>query len=614
MTIKACIEKYNNPPAALTPFIPAIWNSLKYEVRNGEVAETAQAATSVLRAIAVRLQDDPPQLNEYIHIVFGDSLDDLAEPNYAKQAGQICLAVISSGPQAFVSHSPKLADSVIQKIPQFKSVAYTTYTKDLLEILKAILKTRETLVEVYSDNAKLLAPKSATHFQNLFHKVYLPLWQNNVAHAEGPELDVLKAITSGVAALVTQEIVLSDGNRSLLCSVDVCKEICSLFTHRLLMPLTLSPRDAEAMVADVDIGLQDALSTVVAHYVDGFQMLVDATTDVISDRNWKRVEKRSVDHLWLVLCEVSFIGCSQLPSTLGLASTKKKYTRLHHFMTWTGTLLQLTESFLAAGSDARVVQLTVAGLHHSMFCLREACARAARVSREQQVNLYSGNGNGNEDSPDWVKEFKVATAGGDIPSAWRGLLRRDYPEIYDQVSGNKAEVVLGDAAVEETHGTVSSGQEVFARSIRLGIFIIRHLLRRITKEVHDPDGKIVLHLADELAGYTETRRQDILEQIEKLAPLIIGAMDAPSQRFYQLPTEAFRLFSHCQVAAPYWSFDEGGALNRLTLSILKGLWPDAMTDLVSSRPPVKLLIPTLTRHSTTPTASPKPSCVTVPSR
>lgn len=578
MTIKACIEKYDNPHASLIPFIPSIWNSLKYEVRNGEVAETVQGATSVLPAIAVRLQDDPPRLNEYVHMVFRDSLDDLSEPNYVKQAGQICLAVISSGPQAFVSHSPKLVDSVIQKIPQFKSAAYTAYTGALLDILKAILTSRVTLARVYSDNARLLAAKSATHFRNLFHKVYLPLWQHNVAHAEGPELGVLKAITSGVAALVTQEVVLSDGARSLLCSVEVCKEICSLFTHRLLMPLTLSPRDAEAMVADVNIGLQDALSTVVAHYVDGFQMLVTATTDVISDRDWKRVDKRSIDHLWRVLCEVSFVGCSQLPAVVGLASSKKTYTPLQHFMTWTGTLLQLMESFLTDGSDARVVQITVAGLQHSMHCLREACARATGGSKLQQVNLYSGEGA--EETLDWAKEFKAATAGADIPSAWLGLLQRSYPDIYGQMSGNKADDVSGDAAGAATQATIPNSQGVYASSIRLGIFIVRHLLRRVTKEVHAPDGTVVLHLADELARYGETRRQDVLEQIEKLAPMIISAMDAQLQRFYRLSTEAFRLFSNCKVAAPYWSLEEDGALNLLTLSILKGLWPDAMADLV----------------------------------
>jgi DNA repair/transcription protein MET18/MMS19 len=600
--MEACIENYAHPSTVLPPFIPSIWNSLKYEVRNGEVAETVQGAISVLRAIARRLQDDSARLNEYIHMVFRDSLDDLAEPDYVKQAGQICLAVISSSPQAFVSHSPKLVDSVIQKIPQFKSAAYTTYTRDLLDILEAILKARWTLVHHYPNDDKLIAAKSATHFQNLFNKVYLPLWQNHVSHAEGPELGVLKAITSGVAALVTQEIVLSDGTMSLLCSVDVCKEICSLFTHRLLMPLTLSPRDAEAMVADVDIGLQQALSTVVTHYMDGFQMLAAATTDAILDRDWKTTEKRFIDHLWQVLCQVSFIGCVQLPTAIGLTSAKKKYSPLHHFMTWTGALLQLTESFLADGADPRVVKLMVAGLHHSMFFLREGCGTDA-----QQVNLHPGD----EESLDWAKEFKIASAGATIPSEWLRLLYKDYRDIHDQVWRNNVEDVVAAATGTVTEAIVSSSQDVFANFIRLCLFIVRHLFRRVTKETQDSDGKVVLHLAHELAGYTKPRRTAILEQIEGMTSETIRAMDARSQRFYQLPTEAFRLFSNCKVAMPYWSMDEDGALNLLTLSILKGLWPDAMTDLVSLPSPIKLLTAMLTRHSTIPAASPKPSCATM---
>lgn len=570
MTIKACIEKYENPHSALTPFITSIWNSLKYEVRNGEVAETVHGATSVLRAIAVRLQDDSPRLDEYIHMVFRDSLDDLSEPDYVKQAGQICLAAISSGPQAFVSHSPKLVDSVIQKIPQFKSAAHTTYTKDLLEVLEAILKTRRSLATDYPEDDQLLAAHSATPFQDLFHKVYLPLWRNNVADAEGPELGVLRAITSGVATLVTQEVISSDGQRSLLCSTDVCREICSLFTHRLLMPLTLSPRDAEAMVADVDIGLQESLSTVVTHYVDGFQILVDATTDVILDRDWRRPESSSVSQLWHVLCQVSFIGCSKVPTAIGLTSVKKKYSPLHHFMTWTGALLRLTETFLTNGADPRVVKLVVAGLHHSMFLLREACG-----SEALQAHLHAEG----QEPLDWAREVKIVTAGVDIPPEWLRLLRESYPDIHGQVLGNTADDILAAETGAATPAVVSSSGDVFARFIRLSLFIVRHLIRRVTKEKADSEGGIVLRLSGDLVQYKEKRRRAIVEQVERLASMTISAMDAPSQLFYQLPTEAFRLFSNCNVGAPYWRTEEDGALNSLTLSILKGLWPEAMTGL-----------------------------------
>lgn len=570
--MKACIENYENTHSGLIPFIPSIWNSLKYEVRNGEVAETVQGATSVLRAIAVKLQDDSSQLNEYIHVVFRDSLDDLSEQDYVKQAGQICLAVVSSGPQAFVSHSPKLVEAVTQKIPHFNSATYATYTKDLLDLLHAILQARQTLVELYPDNGKLLAVDSASHFQNLFHKVYLPLWQNNVAYDEGPELGVLRGITSGVAMLVTQESLLPDGTRSLLCSSDVCKEICSLFGHRLLMPLTLSPRDAAAMVADVDIGLQEALSTVVTHYMDGFQMLVTATLDAISDRDWKSTQKRSIDHLWQVICRVSFIGCSQLPSDLALSSAHKKYTPLHHFMSWTGALLQLTESFLTNGTDPRVVKMIVAGLHHSMCCLRDACG-----SEGQQANLCQET----EDSLDWAREVKKVTAGAEIPSEWLRLLHRHYPDIHDQLWSNTVDGALANATSVDREANGSSRQDVFAEFIRLSLFIVRHLFRLVTKEIHDVEGKIVLRLAVEIAEYSEKRRRAILEHIERMAPMTIKALDARAQQFYKLPTEAFRLFSNCKIAAPYWSAEEDGALNLLTLSILKGLWPDAMTGLVS---------------------------------
>lgn len=575
MTMEACIERYRDTTIGLIPFIPSIWNSLKYEVRNGEVAETVQSATSVLRAIAVKFQDDKPQLNDYVNMVFRDSLDDLSEPDYVKPAGQICLAVISSGPQAFVSHSPKLVDSVVQKIPQFKSATYATYTRDLLDLLYAILNARQALVHLHPNHETLLAAKSATHFQNLFHKVYLQLWQNNVVNEGGPRLDILRAVTGGVAMLVAQEIVLPDGKRSLLCSVDVCKEICSLFTHRLLIPLTLSPRDAATMIPAVDIGIQEALSTVVTHFMDGFQMIVAATTDTISDRDWKSPSRRSINHLWQVIAQVSFIGCSQVPQEIALTSPNKNYSSLHHFLNWTGALLQLTESFLANGADSRVVKLMVAGLHHSMCFFRDACGGEVL----QVVKLHSDG----EDSLDWEREVKRVTAGKEIPLEWLRLLRTF--QSPDDPAPRQPNTVGDTRAVATPAQDRLAGPNylpIFTDCIRLSLFIVRYLFRRFTKETHDSEGNMVLGLADEIAGYSEKRRRAILEHIERMAPMTIKALDARSQLFYKLPTEAFRLFSDCKVTAPYWRVEEEGALDLLTLSILKGLWPDAMTDLVST--------------------------------
>jgi DNA repair/transcription protein MET18/MMS19 len=214
----------------------------------------------------------------------------------------------------------------------------------------------------------------------------------------------------------------------------------------------------------------------------------------------------------------------------------------------------------------------VAGLHDSMCCLRDACG-----SEAQQVNLHPDG----EDTLDWAREVKKVTAGAEIPSEWLRLLHSHYPDIHDQIWPNTVEDAQAIATSTETQAPGSSSQDVFADFIRLSLFIVRHFFRRVTKEIHDSEGKLVLHLADEIADYSEKRRRAILEHVERMAPMTIKALDARSQQFYKLPTEAFRLFSNCKITAPYWSVAEDGALNLLTLSILKGLWPDAMTDLVS---------------------------------
>jgi DNA repair/transcription protein MET18/MMS19 len=563
MTLKSCIEKYENPQSSLTPYITPIWNSLKYEVRNGEVTETVDGAISVLRAIAAKLQSDSSQLDEYVNTVFRDTLDDLSEQTYVEQAGKMCLAVVSSGPRAFVSHSSKFLDSVKQNIQQAKSV---THTRDLLEVLHFLLEARQALTKVHNDDGELLSRDAATPFDSLFHKVYLPLWQKHITQAEGVNVGVLKAVTSGVAMLLVQEVALTGGKRSLLCSDELCSEITSLFTHRLLMPLTLSPKDAAAMAVDADIGLQEALSTIVSTYMDGFATVVASTKAAILSQNWKFTkQQQSIKRLWQITCQVSFIGCSKLPQGVALSSSaEKKYSPLHHFLTWTGALLQLTESLLTKQADPPVIRHMTAAIQHSICSFRDACG-----SSSKQVSLHADG-----DSPsDWAEEVRQAIAGADIPSDWLSLLSSQYFDIYDKV-------VL--KFKDEGQIPASGSGDVYADFTRLSLFIVRHLYRRFTKESPTENGQTMLQVADGLF-YTEGQLTAVIDQIAKIATLTIQTLDAPSQRFYNLSTEAFQLFRQREVAPPYWSVDRDsfGVLNLLTIGILSGLWPDAMVDLVS---------------------------------
>lgn len=510
----------------------------------------------MLRAIAAKLKDDPPQLDNYVNMVFTDSLDDLSQLAYVKQAGRICVAVVSSSPQAFTSHASRLVDSVKLNIQQAKS---PTHTRDLLDVLYSVLKARQTLIELYPGNATLLLRDSAVHFETLFQKVYLPLWQKYIVDASGTEADVLNGVTSGVAMLVVQQIAGPDGKRSLLCSSEVCSEITTLFVHRLLMPLTLSPREAAAMVADSDIGLQEALSTIVTSYMDGFAVVVALTKAAVLSRDWKSIQKRHTDHLWHTICRVSFISCSKIPEGMAVSTAAgKKYSSLSHFLTWTGALLQLLEWTLANQANPRVVQLVVAGIHHSIRCFRDACGSPAR-----QVKLHDND----DGQVDWAKEIAECTAGGDLPADWLRLLS-DYYEIYDG---------LGLKPAEETQTTAIGGEAVLANFTRLSLFIVRHLYRRFTTERGG-----VLHLADGL-DYTQTQLTAVIDQISKMAALTIQALDAPSQQFYKLSREAFQLFREGQAASPHRNAEDSsnGVLSLLTLGIVSSLWPDAMTDLVS---------------------------------
>ncbi|KAK0628465.1 Dos2-interacting transcription regulator of RNA-Pol-II-domain-containing protein [Bombardia bombarda] len=544
-TIKACLDEYDHPQNSVVPFVEKIWNSLKYEVRNGEVKETIDATLDVLRAIANKLDGTKSQkldvslLKSYIDIVFKDCRDDLSNPTYTKQAGLLLMTVITANIRAYTLESGGFVECIRQNLRQPKS---PSHTRDLLLLLNSALKSRLDLVrnrkEGHPEDEELLRTEPRAHLDALFHEVYLPIWVKKANEPDADTVDVLKKVTQGLALLVSQRVLQPDGALSLLCSGTTCSEICSLLTQSLIKGLALSSNDN---ITD-DTVLEDeavlALRTVVMSYTDGYIEIASRAKAEIQKRQWSNPSRYSLNALKDLLSRLAFIGCSEIPSRVSVeGKSQKTLSALQHLVTLIATLLNIFPLSSPSGSarfadhSARESSLAnahvISALHGGMLHFRDACA--SRYQKEVLV-AYSGS------DRSWIEEFSG------LPFNW-----------LQQLQGPDG---LRDETIELLR---EDDPEVYRQYLRLGLFTVRYIYRKAA------------------SGSQTLWNERILAQVANITALVVRALDEKLQITCDLAHEAFRFFH-----AGDGSLEQKPTkplTELLTLGILEGLRPGALADL-----------------------------------
>lgn len=544
-TIKACIDRFDHPQNSVVPYIEKIWNSLKYEVRNGEVKETIDATLEVLRAIANKLDGtktfkyEPALLKSYIDIVFKDCREDLSNPTYTKQAGLLLVTVITANIRGYLLESASLVDSTRQNLRQPKS---PSHTRDLVLLLNSTLRARQDLVNNrangHPEDEAQLRTEPRAHFETLFHDAYLPIWVGKSNDPDSATMDALKKATQGLALLVSQRVLREDGQVVLLCPKTICSEICSLLTRTLANSLTLSSNDKR----DTNTALEDeavlALRTIVMNYRNGFTELLNCAISEVQKWHWTKPSKHSLNALRDLLSRLAFIGCSEIPSKISTdGQSEQQYSPLQHFITLTSTLLEIFPLYKPTipdqGGDSHVKEspansYIISALHGALLHFRDAC-----VDKYQQASLakYSGS------DKNWLDEFS------ELPEDWLQRLRNQ---------GSEADTVIFSLAEDDA--------EVYRQFLRLGLFIVRSLYLGAS-------------------GSSTTWSERVVVQVSKIAALVIRALDEKLQTTCQLANVAFNFFDLSADGTQNAGSIPFGDL--LTLGILEGLWPQAMTELVS---------------------------------
>ncbi|CAK7265179.1 hypothetical protein SEPCBS119000_001380 [Sporothrix epigloea] len=578
-TIHACIAAFAAPAQTIAPHTSRIWNSLKYEVRHGDVPETIDGTLQVVQAIATRLSrsDDfaTPQeyitsLEAFVNLVLADCMSDLGNATFATPAGRLLNSTMAGGFGAY----NLVASSVIGTLKKDLQVAQTAnHVRDLVGVLNQVLRTRQALVAAADSASPAASALTAAEVEfhttdsavvGLLDSVYLRLWNNTMKSGTGTETAVadtsgrqqqgqdpvvLLEVIRGLAALIVQRgprpfsSQATSSARPLLCKPPQCTRIVETLAPRILVTYssTLHPGAVENLSQTEFLKLAHeamvALQVATMVYPEGFTLLVGQTVSTIAGGLSGPVNPQllfsltsspdALSSLRDTLARVAYVGCSTISTVTEDPDSSSK--SLFHFLSLTQALFTTLERLLDAKAPFQASNAVLSGIYGAALNLRDAF-------------LCRGVG------PASLK--KPAIAPSSTPA--------------DEASGET--VIL---------------QKLFSAYINEATSIVRRLYLRASAV--DSAQMITLSAdfdSSEPAGPSLEDQDQYLHQLASLATFVVRDLDEDQQREARLHEAIFTLF-HAEYKGPYTFFHglQGGRADVLSLGILKGLWPAAVASL-----------------------------------
>lgn len=553
-TIKACIEQYSHAQKGIVPFVDKIWNSLKYEVRNGEIQATIQATLDVMSAISRKFAGLPQQetqleeLQGFINLVLADCVDDFANPTYTKNAGQLASAVIASDIRAFVLATPRLLDSLRNNIRQPKS---PQHTRDLLDLLNTVMKARQALVVDQGSSEASFASKAGFQVpENILDDIYVRLWRENMVEQPTTEqVTVLREVINGLALLIGQDSVSPDGSVQRAYDDARCREICMTLSHRIVNSLVLSPAGDSNTAADLERETVLALQKAVTAYPKGFEFIVTQSMKTIRSRDWRGTpSQRSIKALTELSRRLAFVGCSEIPSGS---------TPLLNFVCLTGAWLQTLQLWFQSKVGFEITIIALQGILGAMLNFKDACSKdPLGNSPVEPIPLTKDS-----------LEQDIVTA---LPK---------FPRVDDDVD-TSVELDQLISPIRISSDLTSSYRDY----LKVSLFTCSHLYRRATKLVSVQDTETsALGLSSDFVSQDRgalDAEDAYLHQLAGLATFLIRDLSPPEQVSLGLQDDVFNLF-HTQGVKQSWSDVDQGRTSILSMGILRAVHPAVISKLVS---------------------------------
>lgn len=554
LTLDACLVKYDHPKQSVVPHAYQIWNSLKYEVRNGEIQDIIKATLKVLCSLTKRL--DGEYLESFLDNAWRDLKEDITDSRYTAQAGRLLVA-ISASPQSFALLMPRAIEHIKKSIKQNTSIIHKRH---LIALTNSIVKLRLHLVsdldldQSQTRDEDLLSDD--LFGDSLFHEVYLPLWEEHSASSSSPieYVSILQETMKGLGSLAGQK---SSGKPPIrrLCSDSTCETIVNLLAQLVIISPLKGLMNFDLIEDQVYQDLLDAgaeaLSDAIPLYPPSFYYLLLHYLASVKDAYSSQAQSHSLG--------------SRIRNVSGTLCTLMYPGKLDPNRCWfneaalINTFLQGLQWMLSERADPKILVVFIDAIH---VALKQAL---------KQASTWDTN-------PELTKQIFC-----DLASLFEAL---DVP----QVDLNRPGKIQ---ALDDGKPTFNHPRRVYY------LLVVQQLYRRFTTlgspvacSIGDLNKLTAVTLSDDLDGgdVALISRQDILlNQLGQLASSVVRSFSEEEQRGLELYAEAFSLFhtrddNSTFKPTLFWSVSplNGFRTAPLVLGIIQGLWPGAISTEVSS--------------------------------
>lgn len=547
-TIEACLTRYAEPQKSVVPYTDSIWTSLKYEVRNGEVADTVEATLRTIAALTRRL--DGKDLASFFRSAWQDLSDDLTNPQYLTSAGRLLVAISGASVASFdlaTSQSMPLLQSTI------KSEKSAGQQQDLLTIINSLLLVRLHLE--YPAGSSESSSSDALFGDWLFTDVHQRLWEDNLDSEATPnEKNALyKKLMDGMASMVAQRTSVDSTER--LCTDSTCELILGYLSKpAIICPLTSTPFFANAPTDTTQEVLQEsaaaALTTAVPHFPEGFQQVLLTFLSTIESALSAGETARSLPrNIQAASTTLSSIVCSESASEPTIFSTGRVFT----YTLLQGLSIVLEDQTQSGPSKEELVSAFISSIHLSSEKILKALARSPAVQSQSQLI-----------TKETFTQFQAAVANSVASPDIRTSDSLQWPETSFDASSHYAQLLV------------------------FYLTIVRRLYIRFTRvESPSTDGgsaELRVGLSSEAQAFTAKNQDMYLHHLGLLSASVVRALSQEEQVALSLDKEAFVLFQDVSGTnadvKTFSPLDEFQTV-PLVMGILEGLYPAAIEEQVS---------------------------------
>ncbi|PHH76519.1 hypothetical protein CDD80_1490 [Ophiocordyceps camponoti-rufipedis] len=550
-TLRACLEEYTHPEQSVAPYTGKIWDSLKHEVRNGDVEDTIWATLEVLKALTTRLQGDT--LREFALTVTRECVGDLSNQAYAAAAGRLLVSVLSADARAFALMASPAIAHIKENLRHPKS---STHKLDLLKILRILLETRLLLADMeMPDPERQDFGATDSVFRPLYGDVYRTLVEST---DETDDVKVVTEAVQGAAALVCQRpSSQTPSHTELLLPEATCAQICDVLFSIAARSWELQSRQSASHEL-INESIK-ALRRATEAYPLGFQPLMERGLAIIRDSYGSAVTE-SVSTIQRVSSVVAFVGCSTLRPSMAHA--------MRCFLALTCVLTLELSTAMEMKRDAHLWCALVAGIEMAVHFFRDAFSDVSLEDPSRSQRLQ-GDESLSRDS-------------------WLTNIMTKYPVLSSMESASAPSTFDTKTPVIPE---VVSAFEVRDDFLLVGLAVCRHLYRKATKPVEHGHGFMKLGLADGFSGADPEAAYRHLSMVSDLASFIVGEMSRYECPSPPIETYFLTLFHDNLIPLPSslpagdiqpqgsWDWLAIGPLSVLSWGILRSMPPSGVARL-----------------------------------